>query len=308
MGTQADQLDDDVTLLDASEAQEGAPVAEAEEQGAQDAAGAVSSGEPDATAAAEAEAEELVVTIGDEKPAADDEELDKAPQWVRDVRKQNREMARALREREAEIARLRGATGQAQAVTLGPKPTLEGCDFDTEVFEQRLEQWHEAKRQADEQKAKAEEAQRTAEAEWKGKLDAFGKAKATLKVRDFDDAQAVVEDTFSVVQQGIILKGVRDANTAALLVYALGKNSAKAKELAAMKDPVEFAVAIGELKTMIKTQPRKSAPLPERTIRGSAPGAAAVDRELERLRADADRTGDRTKVAAYLRQQKAKQR
>ena len=92
----------------------------------------------------------------------------------------------------------------------------------------------------------------------------------------------------------------------ALVVYALGKNPKKAKELAAISDPVKFAFAVAKLETQLKVTPRKTAPVPERQIRGSAQLSGAVDSTLERLRAEADKTGDRTKVAAYLNAQRAK--
>ncbi len=252
-----------------------------------------------------AEEGEITVTLGDEPAANEEDEAAKAPEWIRDLRHRNKEMTRVLREREAEIARLKGPGIQA-AVTVGERPKLSDpdIDFDEDKFSLALDAWMTRKATADEQqrtKAQAEEQQRT---RWSGRIDAVTKAAATLKVADQEEAALAFEDTFSAVQQGIVLGGPDDAKTSALLRYALGKNPKRAKQLATIDDPVKFAIAIGKLETELKVTPRKSAPPPDRVVRSSVAGSAAVDSRLTELQAQADKTGDRTKVAAYLRQKK----
>jgi hypothetical protein len=89
----------------------------------------------------------------------------------------------------------------------------------------------------------------------------------------------------------------------ALVIYALGKNPAKAKELAAVTSLSRFAVLAGRLETEVKTSKRASKPQPETSITGLAPGGiTGSDATLERLRAEAMRTGDLSKVTAYKRQ------
>jgi len=101
---------------------------------------------------------------------------------------------------------------------------------------------------------------------------------------------------------------LQGAENPALVVYALGKNPKKAKELAAINDPVKFAFAIAKLESQLKIQPRKTAPPPERTApSGNAPISGATDGHLERLRSEAMRTGDMTKVIRYKQQQREKQ-
>ena len=252
--------------------------------------------------APEEEAEDgVVITLGDEPIAAADDEEARAPQWVRELRKSNREKDRRIRELEQKVA-----TPPAAApadVVVGTKPTLEACEYDAEKFEAQLEAWHTRKREADDQQRRKEDAEKAARADWQGKLDAYGKAKTALKVKDFDDVEEAARDTLSVVQQGVIING---AENAAVLMYALGKNPKKAKELAAIADPVKFAFAVAKLEAQLKVTPRKTAPLPERVVRGSAPMTGTVDTTLEKLRAEADRTGDRSKVSAYIRQKQQK--
>jgi hypothetical protein len=249
----------------------------------------------------------VIVTIGDETPpAANDDEIDgrPAPDWVKNLRKENRE----LKKREREWERERQAAQQATAPKVedaGAEPTLEDDDvaFDPEVFKQKWTAWNERKRKADEMAAKQREEQEAAATSWQKKLDAYKAAGAALKVEDFDGAEHVIRETMSPTQQAVIVSG---ADKPELVVYALGRNPAKAKELAGIKDPVKFAFAVAKLEAQLKVTPRNTPPAPERQVRGTAGGATPVDNVLARLEADADRTGDRSKVIAYKREQRNK--
>jgi hypothetical protein len=255
--------------------------------------------------------DEVVVSIAGEE--ADEDGPEDSP-VIRDIRRSQREAVRALRkvertlvEREAEIASLKG-TAAPGAVVVGAKPTLESCDFDPEKFGVELEAWHDRKRQADEQQRTRQQSEEQQRQQWQTRIDSVTTAAAGLKVRDYDEATQAFDDTFSAVQQGIVIGGPDDPKASALLRYALGKNPTKAKELAAIKDPVKFAFAVAKLETQLKVTQRKSAPTPDKPVRSSVAGAAAVDSNLARLQAEADKTGDRSKVAAYLRSKnKAKQ-
>lgn len=252
------------------------------------------------------EDDEIIVSIGEEQTQAE-EDSQRAPEWVRELRRSNREKDRKLRELEQENARLKGLSSQPSAVVVGDKPTLEACDYDTEKFEQELEGWYSRKREFDEQQRQAKQTEEQQRAHWQTRLDAVTKASAGLKVKDLEDAAMVFEDTFSPVQQGIIIGGPDSAESSALLRYALGKNPKKAKELAAINDPVKFTFAIANLEKQLKVTPRKAAPAPDTRVASSMTGAAAVDSQLERLQAEADKTGDRSKVAAYMRKKRLAQ-
>lgn len=248
----------------------------------------------------------VIVTIGDEKHPVEDEEEKTAPKWVKDLRKQTKEQAKRIRELEQEREASK-AVSAPKVPDLGPKPTLDDCDYDAEVFETKLTEWHDRKRQVEQAKADEQKQVEAQQQEWQGRLTTYAKAKEGLKVRDFDDAESTVLSTLSVTQQGIIVQG---ADNSALVVYALGKNPAKAKELAGITDAVKFAFAIAKLETQLKVQAKsKSAPAPEGKIRGG--GAAisgSVDSNLERLRAEAEKTGDYSKVTQYRKQQREKQK
>jgi hypothetical protein len=237
---------------------------------------------------------EITVMIGDEAP----EEEKPAPDWVRDLRKKNREDQKRIKELEAKLA-----TQQPQAqTTLSKKPELDEFDYDTSRYETALSDWFEKKRKYEavqEQNQKAQAEQTNA---WQSKLENYAEARTQLKVKDYEDAESTVSESFNVTQQGVVIQG---ADNPALLVYALGKNPKKLKELASITDPVKFAFAIAKLETQLKVSNKKPAPPPEKVVGGTAPIRGAVDSTLERLRADAERTGDYSKVFAYRKQKRA---
>ena len=279
------------------------PAAEAEAPAPED-TDPVVEGDPDAEPQGEqppAAEEEFSVSLGDDPPAAE-EDTRAAPDWVRDLRKQHRELARRNRELEEQLKQTAPAAAKPK---LGAKPTLEGCDYDAEVYERELAQWFEAKRAADAEARQIEEQQQSAARTWQEKLAAYGAAKTSLKVPDYDDAEALVQEQFNVTQQGILLQGLENP---AMVVYALGKNPKRAKELSAITDPVAFAVAAGKLEAQLKVVNRKAPPPPVKPLQSSGPVSGTVDSNLERLRAEAERTGDYTKVFQYKRQQQAKRK
>ena len=249
-------------------------------------------------ASPEPEADEVVVQIGEESPPP--VEQAKAPEWVKELRRSHRELQKRNRELEQKLTT---ATPAQAPVVVGAKPTLEQHDYDATAYEQALANWYERKRQADEQEQRTKAEAQAAEAAWQSKLQGYQKAKADLKVRDYEDAEAIAQELFSVTQQGVLLQG---ADNPALLVYALGKNPSKAKELASITDPVRFAFAVAKLETQLKVSNRKAPPAPETPVKGSAPVSGAVDGHLERLREEAARTGDMTKVMRYKAQLRAR--
>ena len=249
--------------------------------------------------AEQGEDEQVVIEIEGESPPPEDDA--KAPGWVKDLRKSHREQQRENRQLKEQLAKLSSAA-EPTAVELGKKPTIEGADYDSAVYERQLIDWFEKKR-AVEERQKSIEAERQKEQEaWNATLETYGQNRKSLKVKDFEDAEAVAQELFSVTQQGVVLQG---ADNPALVIYAIGKNPKKAKELAAIKDPVKFAFAVAKLEKELKVTPRKTAPPPEKVVTGTGRSSGAVDSTLERLREEAARTGNMTKVIAYKRQKKA---
>ena len=243
------------------------------------------------------EDDDVVVTIGEDSPPEEVET--KAPEWVKELRKSNREIAKENRELKEKLNATRAT--ENKPVALGVKPTLEDSDYDTEVFESSLEKWYEQKKAYDEDQNKAQSKIKEQNEAWQANLENYGKAKNELKVKDFDDAEGVILDNLSDSQQGMILQG---ADNPALLVYALGKQPARAKEIALIKDPVKFAFAVAKLETQLKVSNRKKAPHPEKTVSGSAAISGSVDSTLDKLREEAAKSGDHSNVIAYKKKLK----
>ena len=241
--------------------------------------------------------EEVVVSIGEEAPPP--EEQTHAPEWVRELRKSHRELQRQNRDLQA---KLQTTQTETKPVALGKKPTLEDHDYDADRFEVALSDWFDLKRKAADVSARQEAEVMTQQKAWQSKLDSYGKAKAELRVKDFEDAEAVAQELFSITQQGVVLQG---AENPALVIYALGKNLKKAKELSEITDPVKFAFAVAKLEKDLKVTNRKAAPPPEKIVSGTGRSSGAVDSTLERLRAEAEKTGNMTKVIQYKAQKRA---
>ena len=210
-------------------------------------------GEPEDKAESE-DSDEIIVAIDGEEPPPQEEQA--APEWVRELRREHRELKKRNRELESRVSQ---STETNPVVTLGAKPSLEALDYDTEKYEQSLADWYERKRLVDDQQAKARRAEEEQQRAWNAKLEGYVEAKTKLKVRDYDDAEEVAQQLFNVVQQGVMIQG---AENPALVIYALGKNPKKAKELAAIDDPVKFAFAVAKLESQLKISNRKAATKP----------------------------------------------
>lgn len=254
--------------------------------------------EPETDPGGEEDSDDVVVTFGDEDP--EDEDHREAPAWVKKVRKanrklesENRKLKRALQER---------STESQPVIELGEKPTLKGAKYDDKLYEKQLTEYYERKRKLDEieaqKKAQIEEQQR----KWQERFNQYATKQQEHGFRDFKEVEELVQDTLDVTQQGIIVHGADDS---ALVVYALGKNPKKLEELSKVKDPVEFAVRIGKLESQLKVG-NKKAPAPEKRVSSGKGGGlgGAGDSTLERLRAEAAKTGDYSKVIRYKSQKK----
>ena len=266
-----------------------------EELDIEDAAIDEDEGEPEDKAESE-DSDEIIVAIDGEESPPQEEQA--APEWVRELRREHRELKKRNRELESRVSQ---STETNPVVTLGAKPSLEALDYDTDKYEQSLADWYERKRLVDDQQAKARRSEEEQQRAWNAKLEGYVEAKTKLKVRDYDDAEEVAQQLFNVVQQGVMIQG---AENPALVIYALGKNPKKAKELAAIDDPVKFAFAVAKLESQLKISNRKAATKPEKTFSATAPARGAVDSTLERLREEASKTGNMDKVMAYKRAQK----
>lgn len=244
------------------------------------------------------EDEEFVITVGDEDPEpSDDDDFSgkPAPTWVKDLRKKEREARKRIKELEAQVQQAKPAE---KPIEVGPKPKLSDFDYDEDQFESAVEQWHERKRQVDQQQAVKRAEEEKAQQTWQSKMQSYEERRQTVaaKVRDFEEVEEAAKDKLTPTQQGILIHAAENPE---LIMYHLGKHPNKAKELAEITDPIQFAFAAAKLDSQMKIQTRKPATQPEKKPSGSAGLAGAVDQKLAQLEAKAAKTGDRTELIKY---------
>lgn len=272
--------------------------ADADDQGDADEGqgdGASEEGEGEANDEQAAADEDLVITL-EGQDLTDDEGDDlppnvepKASAAFAKMRADKKRLERENRELKAKQEEAAARAAQPAAVEpLGDEPTLEGCEFDAETYATKLKSYLARKSEHEARQKEAEAEQRKQHEAWQKRLDTYKAEAVKLKRPDFDDAESAVKSQFNTVQQGLLLKHPK----AAALVYVLGKNPARAKTLAAIADPVDFAYAAADLAGQVKVE-RKSPPPPTDTpVRGSTTGAALASQGLESLKEKGRRTGD----------------
>lgn len=221
----------------------------------------------------------------------DDDESDpfkgqEAPDWVKDTRKKYREAERENRRLKKQLEQ---QTGQHEQQALREKPTLDAHDYEDDAYQADLEQWfvekqqHDAKVQAEQQKYQQYDER------YVNDVNAM-KAKAP----DYDEIEQSIVDTLPTSKQAMLKMLV---DNPAKMVYALGKSPIKLQALSELDD-IQFAkqiVLMEQSMSTVKRNPNKPKPK-SHSLEGSAGGG---DTKLAKLEADAERTGDRSKVVAY---------
>lgn len=242
------------------------------------------------------EKEEAFVTFDDEDAPSSEEP---APAWVKELRQNHRNTVRENQELRRQLEAV--SKPKDEYIHLGEKPTLASVDYDDERFEQELTAWHDRKRQIDAQQLQRQQQQQSEQAAWNDKLRSYEEKKRALSFSDVSEVEGTVQSFLNVTQQGLIVQG---ADNPALIVYALGKNPKKLQEISAIKDPVQFAFAIAKLENKMSVKNRKATTKPETVLKSSSPVTGSLDNNLEKLREEAARTGDSSKVTAYLRKKR----
>jgi uncharacterized protein YdaT len=254
------------------------------------------------------EEEEVEIAIsGVEAPKRFDVDAkETTPEWVnnlrreyRDLVKENNTLTKELGNATARIAELERKTQQADPeIQVMEKPTLEGCEFDTDVYDEQMEAWRQNQQQLQAKKQKKQQAEQAENEAWNKKLSDYQAKRNALKVSNYQEAEDRVRQQLDTMQQSIVIKAASDS---AVVVYALGKNQKILDELSQIKDPIDFSVAVARLesKLTVTAKTRQAPPPEQKVVRG---GGLTGDAELARLEAQAEQSGDRTAVIAYKRQ------
>ena len=219
-----------------------------------------------------------------EEPVVEEPAPQKAPAWITDLRRQNRELKRQLQSVQTPVA----------VPQLGAKPTLESCDFDSEVFEKKYEEWTEKKLAIESHLREQAQHEERLQQTWQQKVSVYEAKKNAFRAAepDFDDAEEVCKDVLSNVQQVIIVKNARDP---VRLVREIGRNPELAAKLGSITDPVEFTYEIATMEAKMATKPAvRTAPAPDKALRsgGGVSNGLSGNAKIAELKEKAHKTGD----------------
>lgn len=251
-------------------------------------------GEPHAEEEQEGETaseDELIVTI---EGAEQDEEEAKAPNWVKELRKKNREDQKRIRELEERLAQ--GSAPQSDDP--GKEPELEDFDYDADAFKAAYRDWTAKKVEADKRKEERRKAQEEIEREWSEVIEKHQKEAAKFDKSAMAEAVAELEGVLPQDRRAMIIDMPGDT---AALTLALGSRPEKLRQLASIKSQVKFIAALADFQKEIKVQSKKTPPPPERTISGSGKSPGATANNLDKLKAEAEKTGNYEKYHAEKR-------
>lgn len=281
-----EETQEDQTVLDADQA-------ESRDLGDEQISDADQEQEDDASeqkAGGEEAPSDLVIQL-DEK----EEEDEKAPGWVKDLRKRYREEQKARRQIEEELAKLKGGEPAEKPLT---KPKLEDYDYDAEQYEAAVDKYIAAKADHDRKQAQVKAQQEEAAKEWEAVQKRYAEGKSKLPADKMEEAEAEVISVLSPNRQAMLMDIADDS---ALLAYALGSNPETLRKVASIKNDARFIKELTKIEMNIKAAPKKTAPPPERTISGSGRTPGATASNLERMKADANKSGDWTSYLAAKR-------
>ena len=181
-------------------------------------------------------------------------------------------------------------------VEVGPKPTLESCEYDEDKFEGELLAWQDRKRQADADVNAGKEAEQKRAQELGEVIQSYATKLQALPYADKDDMQATTLAALSDPQKEIFLRIAADP---AKLAYALGRNPAKLAALAKvnvtdMASVAHFGAAVSKLDGELKMAKRKPGVAVSKPIGGGAPvsnSTAAIgdiEKQLDKAAAKGD--------------------
>lgn len=245
---------------------------------------------------------ELSISFGEVKPP-DDEDVFTERTDDSGIIKKLRSIARENQRKLRELEKQQQVAKPDDMPQLRDKPTLESHDFDPEAFEADLQQWFSEKSTVDAKRQQIEKQQQEQVQAVQQRIEAYNQRKTQLGAKDYEQAEAEVSAMFDNVKQGILLEA---SDKPELLVYGLYRNPKELERLSQITSPAKFAAEIGKLEGKLNVSRQTSKPNPPDTDLRSSASATSVDKKLEQLEKEAERTGDRTKLLEYKRQLKRK--
>lgn len=212
-----------------------------------------------------------------------------------------------IRDRDKRLSEVQRAAPAEEPVVVGDRPKLSDpdIDYDDEKFEAELDAWDERRRAAEKQQQARTTQQQRQEEDWNKVVRSYADKKAALRYPDVQTAEETAFAALSPTAQSLIAK---HADNPALFIYAAGKSPTKLAELARIDsegDPFAIVKAVTKMEATLQTT-RKAprAPDPDTPVRGRVVAAGSTDKQLAKLEAEAEKTGNRTPVIAFKRAQK----
>ena len=234
---------------------------------------------------AEEQPDEYSLRIGDEEiqlTEEDDDHVDgqPAPQWVKDLRKNNREKEKELRELRRELEQVKSKPAEQQPLqqvdVIPPKPTLESCDYDEVAFEQAVTDWHEKKSRAEQSKQQQQRQQQEYQQRFQQRVEAHQKRASTLPVKDYQQMEEIVRAEVPDLHKEILIHCADEGSE--LIAYGLGKSQQLRQRVAAETDPLRAAFLLGQISKQVSLAPKaKKAIKPEPEVRGGGADAKQDD-------------------------------
>lgn len=215
--------------------------------------------------------------IGDEEISLDEEddsiEGKPAPKWVKDLRKGFKETQKENRDLKRQLEELATKQSHQSQVNhndaIPAKPTLESCDYDEELYEKALTDWHEKKSHVEQKKQAQQRQQQEVQERFLQRLKSHQQRAAKLPVKDYTEMEEVVRTEVPILQQEILIHAADDGTE--LIAYALGKNKELRQQLIAENDPIRAAFLLGQISQKVKLAPKpKKTPKPEPELKGGA--------------------------------------
>lgn len=273
---------DETTVNDSHQENEGKEATNEDKQGEGD--GEDPEGKADDDPETQVSDDEYSLQIGEEEISLtddDDDDIDgkPAPQWVKELRKNFKQLQKENRElkrqQETPADRREGQeTSQVDAVPV--KPTLESCDYDEDAFDKALTEWHEKKHHADQQAQARADQQKQFKERFDKRLIGHRERAAKLPVKDYAEMEAIVQSELPVLHQEVLIHAADDGSE--LIAYALGKNKQLRQRLSAETDPIRAAYMMGQMSRDVRLAPKpKKSPKPEPEVRGGGGNAKSDD-------------------------------
>lgn len=237
----------------------------------------------------EEQTDEYSLRVGDEEISLTEEDDDHvdgqpAPQWVKDLRKNNREKDKELRELRRQLEQVQSRPTEQQppqqADVIPPKPTLESCEYDEEAYEAALTDWHEKKGRAEQSKQQQQRQQQEYQQRFQQRVEAHKQRAAKLPVKDYQEMEEIVRAEVPDLHKEILIHCADEGSE--LIAYGLGKSQQLRQRVAAETDPIRAAFLLGQISKQVSLAPKpKKAIKPEPEVRGG--GADAKQDDFNKL-------------------------